>query len=132
MERESDPAPFRRTAAVVRNRGDVLDRADLEPGRLQRTDRGFPARARTLDEDVDLAHPMLLRAACGGSAAICAANGVDFRDPLNPTCPALAQEITAPVGSVMLTIVLLKVLLMCACPWTTFFFSLRRTLRPAP
>jgi hypothetical protein len=27
------------------------------------------------------------------------------------------------------TIVLLKVLLMCACPWETFFFSLRRGLR---
>jgi hypothetical protein len=25
--------------------------------------------------------------------------------------------------------VLLKVLLMCACPWETFFFSLRRGLR---
>ena len=39
---------------------------------------------------------------------------------------------TAPVGSVMETIVLLNVLLMCACPWETFFFSLRRTfLAPA-
>jgi hypothetical protein len=46
---------------------------------------------------------------------------------LKPTCPALAQEITAPVGSVIETIVLLNVLLMCAWPWATFFFSLRRT-----
>src|SRR5690606_2253521 len=46
------------------------------------------------------------------SAAICAANGVDLRDPLKPTCPELAHEITAPVGSVMLTMVLLNVLLM--------------------
>ena len=39
---------------------------------------------------------------------------------------------TAPVGSVIDTIVLLNVLLMCACPWATFFFSLRRTfLAPA-
>ena len=35
--------------------------------------------------------------------------------------------ITAPVGSVMDTMVLLNVLLMCAWPWATFFFSLRRT-----
>src|SRR3954464_10016627 len=50
------------------------------------------------------------------SAAICAANGVDLREPLNPTCPADAQLITFPLGSVIDTIVLLKVLLMCAAP----------------
>ena len=61
------------------------------------------------------------------SAASCAANGVDLREPLNPTWPALAHEITLPKGSVIETMVLLKVLLMCACPWATFFFSLRRT-----
>src|ERR687885_1643450 len=66
------------------------------------------------------------------SAAICAANGVDLREPLKPTCPADAHEITAPVGSVMETIVLLNVLLMCAWPWETFFFSLRRGLRAEP
>src|SRR3954465_9735371 len=60
------------------------------------------------------------------SAAICAANGVDLREPLKPTVPAEAQEITAPVGSVIVTIVLLNVLLMWASPWATFFFSLRR------
>src|SRR4051794_4899442 len=66
------------------------------------------------------------------SAAICAANGVDLREPLNPTWPAEAQLITLPVGSVIDTIVLLKVLLMCAAPCATFFFSLRRTfLAPA-
>src|SRR5690606_18212570 len=71
-----------------------------------------------------------LRAAL--SAAICAAYGVDFREPLKPTWPEDAQEITAPLGSVMDTMVLLNVLLMCACPCATFFFSLRRTfLAPA-
>src|SRR3954454_18674885 len=60
------------------------------------------------------------------SAVICAANGVDLREPLKPTCPALAHEITLPMGSVIETIVLLNVLLMCACPCATFFFSLRR------
>ena len=43
------------------------------------------------------------------SAASWAANGVPLRDPLNPTLPALAQETTLPVGSVMVTIVLLNV-----------------------
>src|SRR3954453_14131663 len=66
------------------------------------------------------------------SAAICAAYGVDLREPLKPTVPAEAHEITAPVGSVIVTIVLLNVLLMWASPWATFFFSLRRTfLAPA-
>ena len=65
------------------------------------------------------------------SAAICAANGVDLREPLKPTWPAEAHEITAPVGSVIETIVLLNVLLMCAWPWEMFFFSLRRGLRDA-
>src|SRR3954470_14889476 len=66
------------------------------------------------------------------SAAICAANGVDLREPLKPTWPGEAQLITAPEGSVIETIVLLNVLLMCAWPWETFFFSRRRTfLAPA-
>src|SRR5918997_5697939 len=66
------------------------------------------------------------------SAAICAANGVDLREPLKPTWPAEAQLITFPFGSVIETIVLLNVLLMCAAPCATFFFSLRRTfLAPA-
>ena len=46
------------------------------------------------------------------SAAICAANGVDLREPLKPTVPADCQEITLPWGSVMETMVLLNVDLM--------------------
>src|SRR6266705_2237979 len=60
-----DPAPLGWAAAIVRNRGDVLDRADLQAGGLQRPDGGFPPRARALDEDVDLAHAMLHRAPGG-------------------------------------------------------------------
>ncbi len=47
------------------------------------------------------------RAAC--SAARWAAKAVPLREPLNPTVPALAEEITFPCGSVMLTRVLLNV-----------------------
>src|SRR6195952_4389024 len=65
------------------------------------------------------------------SAASCAANGVDLREPLKPTPPDEAQLITAPVVSVIETIVLLNVDLMWACPIATFFFSLRRGLRAA-
>src|SRR5262245_51522609 len=59
------------------------------------------------------------------SAASCAANGVDLREPLKPTLPALAQDSVLPCWSVMVTIVLLNVDLMCACPCRTCFFSLR-------
>jgi len=41
--------------------------------------------------------------------ACCAANGVPFRDPRNPSDPALDHEIVLPSGSAMVTIVLLKV-----------------------
>src|SRR6202042_3936306 len=58
--------------------------------------------------------PMARRAAA--SAAICAAYGVDLREPLNPTWPDEAQEMTLPPGSVIETMVLLNVLLMWACP----------------
>jgi hypothetical protein len=51
-----------------------------------------------------------LRAA--DSAASCAAKGVDLREPLKPTSPDEDHEITAPVVSVIETIVLLKVDLM--------------------
>src|SRR5699024_7599601 len=68
-----------------------------------------------------------LRAAA--SAAIWAANGVDLRAPLEPGWPAGGRGIAAPDGSVMATLVLLTVDLMCAFPAETFFFSLRRGLR---
>src|SRR5699024_6674814 len=63
------------------------------------------------------------------SAAICAAYGGDLREPLKPISPEEAQEMTAPDGSVIDTMVLLKVDLIWAWPATIFFFSLRRGLR---
>src|SRR5580704_9721971 len=71
--------------------------------------------------------PCSIARRAAASAAIWAANGVDLRDPLKPTCPDEAQEITLPPGSVIETIVLLKVLLMCACPCAMFLRSFRRT-----
>ena len=50
-----------------------------------------------------------------------------LRAPLNPTVPADAQAIVSPLVSVMVTIVLLNVALMCAMPRVTplriFFFG---------
>jgi hypothetical protein len=56
--------------------------------------------------------PCSIARRAAASAAICAANGVDLREPLKPTWPAEAHEITAPVGSVIEMMVLLNVLLM--------------------
>src|ERR1700677_3589751 len=55
----SHPPTLGRAAAIMRNGGDVLDGPDLKAGRLQRPDRGLAAGARSLDEDVDLAHAVL-------------------------------------------------------------------------
>src|ERR1700712_875644 len=57
------------------------------------------------------------------SADSWAANGVDLREPLKPTVPDEAQLSTAPLGSVMVTMVLLNVDLMWAWPTAMFFFS---------
>src|SRR3954468_10253918 len=62
----SDAPALGRAATVVGGGRDVLDGADLEADRTQGTDRGLAARARTLDEDVDLLHAVVHRPAAGG------------------------------------------------------------------
>ena len=62
-----------------------------------------------------------LRAA--SSAASCAANGVDLRDPLNPRAPADDHATVLPLTSVIVTTVLLNVDWMCAMPVETFFLT---------
>src|SRR4029079_1505698 len=52
--------------SVVRLRRDVGDGPDLKTRGGQRTDGGLAARARALDEDIDLAHAVLHRPARGG------------------------------------------------------------------
>src|SRR5437667_8383431 len=59
------------------------------------------------------------------SAARWAAKGVLLRLPLKPTVPAEAKQRVSPLGSVMVTMVLLKVALTWATPRLTF----RRALR---
>src|SRR6185369_3404460 len=53
-----DAAPFRRADADVRDRRDVADRGDLEANRLERAERTFAARSRTLDLDFEGADAM--------------------------------------------------------------------------
>src|SRR5262245_41181622 len=57
------------------------------------------------------------------SAASCAANGVDLREPLNPFTPADDQATTLPETSVIVTMVLLKEAVMCAIPLWMFFLT---------
>src|SRR6059058_2486800 len=69
--------------------------------------------------------PYLVAVAAAVSAARCAAKGVLLRLPLKPTVPDEAQHSASPLGSVIVTVVLLNVALMC----TTARLTLRRVLR---
>ena len=66
-----------------------------EPGPFISTDKTFIPNSRALE--------------AAESAAICAAYGVDFLDPLKPFWPADAQDITFPLVSAIEIIVLLNV-----------------------
>ncbi len=65
------------------------------------------------------------------SAATCAANGVDLRDPLNPIIPDDDHASVLPCASVMVIMVLLNDAFTWATPDEMFFFSRLRTfVRP--
>src|SRR3989475_13259792 len=57
----SDPTPFRRTTAVVRDRRHVPDHVDAKAGRLQRPNGRLAPGARALHVHVDLPHAALHR-----------------------------------------------------------------------
>ena len=59
----SDPPLLRRTAAVVRDRGDIADRRHLEAHRGERLDGRLAAAARPLHPHVHLAHAEIERLA---------------------------------------------------------------------
>src|SRR5262249_13575691 len=69
--------------------------------------------------------PNFVAADAAVSAARWAAKGVLLRDPLKPTVPEEAQQSASPLGSVIVTVVLLNVALMC----TTARLTLRRVFR---
>src|SRR5438132_12536719 len=60
------------------------------------------------------------------SAATCAANGVDLREPLKPAPPDVAQDRALPCRSVIVMIVLLNDAWICAIPSDTFFLTFLR------
>src|SRR5262249_39115725 len=61
LARWSDPPALGRPTAVVRDRGQIPDEVDLEPGGGQRPQRRLASRPGALDEDVDRLHAMLHR-----------------------------------------------------------------------
>src|SRR5512139_3343134 len=61
------------------------------------------------------------------SAATCAANGVDLREPLKPAPPDVAHDSALPWRSVIVMIVLLKEACTWAMPSDTDFFAFLRT-----
>src|SRR6056297_307747 len=74
-----------------------------------------------------LRRPISCAADAAVSALTCAAYGVFFRDPLNPSFPDEDQDNTFPLASVTLTSTLLNVALINAIPLGSLicFFFLR-------
>ena len=68
-----------------------------------------PDPNRGLDEDADGLHAVIIALRAASSATSCAAKGVALRLPLKPFTPPLDHETVLPLGSVMVTMVLLKV-----------------------
>ena len=67
--------------------------------------------------------PCSIALCAASSAASCAANGVDLREPLNPFTPDDDQASTLPDTSVIVTIVLLNDAVMWAMPLWMFFLT---------
>src|SRR3954451_22324808 len=76
--------------------------------------------------------PCSIARRAASSAASCAANGVLLREPLNPREPADDHATVAPLMSVMVTMVLLKVDWMCAMPVETFLRTFFFCFGPLP
>src|ERR1035441_5170658 len=72
---------LRRTAAVVRNRRDVLDSADFNAGRGKRSDGGFAAGTRTADPHFDHPQPAFAAFIGGGERRLLGGEGSAFARP---------------------------------------------------
>ena len=115
--RASDSPLFRRPASVVRNRRTILDGADFDARRRQRADGRFAARAGTADPHFHRAQTRL-PSPCWRPSATPAAR--------RTACPCAirgtranrrsTRTMTLPIGSAMVTIVLLNVACTCTMP----------------
>src|SRR5271170_7835259 len=142
MERDSNPGPMRwpRAPAGGQTRRRLRGRQPLcgigVTSRIEVTLKPAAWIARNADsrpEPGPETSTSSVRMPCSeafftaSSAAICAAKGVDLREPLKPMVPAEDHEIVLPCASVMVIIVLLNVEFTWATPDTMFFRSRRRT-----
>lgn len=93
-------------------RGDVGDGTDLEARGLQGADSGFTTGTRALDEHVDLLDTVLHRLAGGGLGSHTSGVRSGLTGALETDVATGCQDTTAPDGSVIEMIVLLKVDLM--------------------
>src|SRR5277367_1316564 len=99
VKRNLHSATLRRTAAVVRNRGNVAVGADFNTSRCQCTHRRFAARSGTGDADINRAQTMIARLV--GSVDRCLLRGK--RSPF--TRPAEAERTrTLPRNRIALTV----------------------------
>src|SRR5215468_3634558 len=104
----------------------------LKPAALSARSADSRPEPGPLTYTVTLRTPCSIAFLAASSAASCAANGVDLREPLNPQVPADDHATTLPLTSVIETIVLLNVAEMWATPvwmfFRTFFFCLPLTV----
>ena len=87
----------------------VSDTCDNQACALQRPYSSLTARSRSPDQHVYLSQSLVHPSASGLLRSALSGKAVPLREPLKPTVPPLADEITPPCGSVILTSVLLKV-----------------------
>lgn len=107
------------------NRRHVFNRADVQAGDLKRSDRSLAALTGAFDIDLDRFQTVLHCGLGSGLGSHLRGKRVDLREPLYPSPPADAQESAFPAVSVIVTIVLLKLELICAAPRSTFLRSRR-------
>ena len=80
----------------MRDWRDILNLQNLDAKRVQRANRGLTTRARAADLDFQVLDTAFCAARPAVSAATCAANGVDLREPLKPAPPDDAQDNALP------------------------------------
>ena len=107
----------------MRDGCDISDVGDLEPGRIERAHRRFPARPRSLDVDLERLDteffhrgPDLL-----GRDLRCERRALP--EPRKPLAPDVDQPSVLPCLSVIVMIVLLKEAWIWTTPSTTIFFA---------
>ena len=84
------------------------DQVELPKQKLEKNQEKLTTDLQNQTKTSTVFKPCSIAVFAAVSATSPAANGVLFLEPLNPNPPALAQDITLPLTSVIVTIVLLK------------------------